>query len=83
MLKAAEQGDALAQYNLGLMYYHGHGVPQSYINAYLWVLLSAAQGDMFAQIMKDNFADPMTREQIEKAQSLAQICYAKDYKGCD
>ena len=26
----AEQGDANAQYNLGLMNYHGRGVPQDY-----------------------------------------------------
>ena len=29
----AEQGDAQAQYNLGLMYYHGTGVSQDYAEA--------------------------------------------------
>ena len=31
--KAADQGDASAQYNLGLMYYHGEGVKQDYLKA--------------------------------------------------
>ena len=30
-LPVAEQGDASAQYNLGLMYYNGEGVPQDYL----------------------------------------------------
>ena len=29
----AEQGDASAQFNLGLMYINGHGVPQDYVEA--------------------------------------------------
>jgi len=29
----AEQGDAIAQYNLGLMYYNGDGIHQNYISA--------------------------------------------------
>ncbi|QLB21552.1 hypothetical protein A6B43_08445 [Vespertiliibacter pulmonis] len=31
--QAAEQGDAKAQYNLGVAYDNGQGVPQSYIEA--------------------------------------------------
>ena len=34
--KAAEQGISLAQFSLGLMYYHGQGVLQSYDEAYHW-----------------------------------------------
>jgi TPR repeat protein len=33
---AAEQGHAKAQYNLGLMYYNGEGVPEDYVIAYMW-----------------------------------------------
>ncbi len=42
--KAAEQGHADAQYNLGLMYYKGQGVPQDNIRAYMWVNLAASNG---------------------------------------
>ena len=31
--KLAEQGDAVAQYNLGLLYVKGQGVPQDYVQA--------------------------------------------------
>ena len=44
LLPLAEQGDAAAQYNLGLMYYTGQGVPQDYIEAVKWYRLSAEQG---------------------------------------
>jgi TPR repeat protein len=40
----AEQGDALAQNNLGWMYYNGYGVPQDYVQARMWFTLAAAQG---------------------------------------
>jgi TPR repeat protein len=40
--KAAEQGHAAAQKNLGVMYAHGEGVPQDYAEAYKWANLAAA-----------------------------------------
>lgn len=40
--RAADQGDADAQLGLGMLYYHGEGVPQSYAEAYFWDDLAAA-----------------------------------------
>ena len=48
-LKAAEQGDARAQYNLGVMYGKGEGVPQDYAEALRWYRQAAEQGDASAQ----------------------------------
>ena len=45
----AEQGDADAQYNLGVMYEKGKGVPQNYKTAVKWYRLSAEQGYASAQ----------------------------------
>ena len=45
----AEQGDALAQYNLGVMYDTGEGVPQDYKEAVRWYRLAAEQGHADAQ----------------------------------
>ena len=45
----AEQGNADAQYNLGLMYDKGHGVPQDYGQARQWYEKAAAQGNAMAQ----------------------------------
>ncbi|MSP84000.1 MAG: sel1 repeat family protein, partial [Alphaproteobacteria bacterium] len=46
----AEQGYAVAQNNLGLMYESGRGVPQDYAEAVKWYRLAAEQG--FAQAQK-------------------------------
>ena len=46
---AADQGDAGAQFNLGLMYDLGRGVPQDYAQAVKWYRLAANQGYASAQ----------------------------------
>ena len=43
--KAAEQGYADAQNNLGMMYVNGQGVPQDYAEAAKWTRKAADQGD--------------------------------------
>ena len=45
----AEQGDALAQYNLGVLYRKGRGVPQDDVQARQWYAKAAAQGLAKAQ----------------------------------
>lgn len=42
--KAAKQGLADAQYNLGLMYHNGEGVPRNYAESVRWWRKSAEQG---------------------------------------
>jgi len=46
---AALQGDAVAQFNLGLMYDQGNGVPQDFQEEMKWLRLAALQGDAAAQ----------------------------------
>jgi TPR repeat protein len=41
---AAEKGEAKAQFNLGLMYDNGQGVPQDYNEAAKWYTKAAEQG---------------------------------------
>ena len=45
----AEQGNAVAQFNLGVMYEKGQGVLQDYKTAVKWYRLSAEQGNVNAQ----------------------------------
>ena len=45
----AKQGNVVAQYNLGLLYDNGRGVPQDYKTAVKWYRLAAEQGDASAQ----------------------------------
>jgi TPR repeat protein len=47
--KAAEQGDAKAQYNLGAAYYKGEGVSQDKAEAVRWIRKAAEQGFAKAQ----------------------------------
>ena len=42
--KAAEQGLAQSQHNLGAMYANGQGVPQDYVEAVKWLRKAAEQG---------------------------------------
>jgi uncharacterized protein len=46
----AEQGDADAQFNLGLLYNKGKGVTQNYVEAVKWYGLAADQGHPGAQL---------------------------------
>ena len=48
--KAAEQGYADAQYNLGVMYAQGQGVRQDYTQAMQWYRQSAEQGAAHVQL---------------------------------
>ena len=47
--RLAEQGDALAQYNLGVMYDNGEGVPEDDAEAVRWYRMAAEQGFAPAQ----------------------------------
>jgi hypothetical protein len=46
---AADQGNALAQEALGLMYQRGNGVAQDYTKAMKWLRLAADQGNAYPQ----------------------------------
>src|SRR5438045_556904 len=47
--KAAEKGTSWGQYNLGLSYARGKGVPQDYSEATKWFLQAAAQADAMSE----------------------------------
>src|SRR6476661_3471443 len=68
----AEQGDANAQYNLGVLYDNGLGVPQDRVRAYMWLNLAAMQGRESAATIRDLVARLMTPAQISEAQKLAR-----------
>ena len=49
MTKAAQQGDVIAQNNLGVIYEKGTGVPKNLVKAAHFYLLASEQGNPFAQ----------------------------------
>ena len=67
----ADQGDAMAQTNLGIMYAKGEGVPQDYVRAYMWLSLAASYGGNEGNRYRDIIASHMTPAQISEAQRLS------------
>ncbi len=53
--KAAKQGDASAQFNLGYCYYYGVGVAQNEEQSIDWLRQAAVNGDTDAQEILQEF----------------------------
>ena len=78
--KAAEQGHADAQNNLGNRYYKGDGVMRNLVEAYKWFSLASAQGNEIAkknvQMCRSHrwmgVAYSMTPDQIAEAEKLTR-----------
>jgi TPR repeat protein len=67
--KAADQGNAEAQYRLGDLYYNGKGeVAQSYEEAYFWFALSSKAGNKNFVGDRDETANHLTPEQLAAVQ---------------
>ena len=71
LTECVKQGNAFAQYNLGLMYAHGLGVPKDDVKAYKWWNLAAAEGDAGAKKNQAIVERKMTPAQIAEAQKLS------------
>ncbi len=69
---AAEQGNAEAQYNLGLMYLEGLGVKQDNAEAYAWIRTAAAQGKGGTLEIRATLLREMTSSQADRAIRLAR-----------
>ena len=67
----ADQGHAMAQTNLGILYAKGQGVPQDFVRAYMWFTLAGSFGNSESAKYRDIVASHMTPAQIAEAQRLA------------
>ena len=81
--KAAEQGLATGQSNLGGMYQEGRGVPKNDVYAYMWMNIAASDGFEKAVELQNILEKEMTPSQIQKAKELARACERKQYKDCE
>ena len=70
---AADQGLALAQYDLGQRCDLGVGVPQDRIEALKWLMLAADQGQPDAAARRDTLKKTMTRKEISKTTRLVEV----------
>jgi hypothetical protein len=64
---AAEQGDPLAQYDLGQRYDLGVGVSVDRVEALKWLSLAAAQGQTDSAERLKKIKDKMTHKEISEA----------------
>ena len=69
---SAAQGLAKAQYNLGVMYFNGQGVPQDYVLAHMWWNLSGSNEQKEAIENRNIVEERMSKQQIEKAREMAR-----------
>ena len=65
---AAEYGVRDSQYNLGVLYSRGLGVPQDLTQSWLWFSLAAQQGDTDAGKKRDDVAAKMDGKALADAQ---------------
>ena len=88
----AEAGDPAAQYELGVMYQNGEGVPQNYSKSVKWFRMAAEQGDSNAQYslglkysvghgVPQNYPEAAKwhRKSAEQGCSAAQLSLARMY----
>jgi len=75
---AAKEGLALAQYNLGILYFTGRGVERDAEEAYRWTSAAAEQGHVAAQFNLATLL--MTGEGVTKDASMAVDWYSRAAK---
>lgn len=74
---AAELGVRDSQFNLGIMYGRGLGVELDLAESYKWFALAARAGDTEAAERRDQVANAMLPEDLDKARIAAQAWQAK------
>ncbi|ENW1538914.1 sel1 repeat family protein [Neisseria gonorrhoeae] len=85
-LQAAEQGNAAAQFNLGVMYENGQRVRQDYVQAVQWYRKASEQGDAQAQYNLGlmYYDGRGVRQDLALAQQwLGKACQNGDQNSCD
>ena len=80
---SAEQGNAIAQKNLGAMYYYGTGALEDAVSAHMWLNISSANGSEDARANRDTVETKLTQKQIAEATHRAKVCMSSDYQDCD
>ena len=70
--RGAKAGVGEAQFELGLMYATGHGVPQNYVMAHKWFNLAQMHGISEARHHRADLARNMSTAEVARAQRLAR-----------
>ena len=72
---AAEQGNAEAQFNLGIMH-------KNLVYAHMWANQASSNGFEMGSELTELLTELMTTNQIKQARKLGKECMIKNYKGC-
>jgi TPR repeat protein len=70
--KAANAGNAEAQFRLGEIYAAGRGVPQSNVQAYIWLSLAANAGHAGAKARRDQVAGALQPAEVQQADRVVR-----------
>lgn len=80
-LKASQNGDDVAQFQLANMFYTGNGVAKSYIESYAWANLASLSGKEEATTLKNEISHMLAAEDLAKARDMADKYFAIYKKG--
>ncbi len=69
--QAAIHGDETAQFNIGVMYYRGHGVAKDLVKAYSWIELSIQRGNLANIRALSALTVKLSPSQIQAAHELS------------
>jgi TPR repeat protein len=67
----AARGDSEAQFELGMLYALGKGVPKDLVAAWMWTEIAARQNEPYADFIRDEVAANMSPVDIEVARGRA------------
>ncbi|PKG35751.1 hypothetical protein CXF65_05980 [Psychrobacter sp. Sarcosine-3u-12] len=84
--KAAQQGNAEAQHNLGVMYYSGKSVNQDYIEARKWFEKSADQNYADAQLSLGviyEYGEGVSQDMAIAKEWFSKSCNNGNKDGCE
>jgi len=65
--KAAERGVVDSQFNLGVLFESGQGLPQNINDAFVWYSIAAAQGDQFAKTRVETLTGTLSQTDLVSA----------------
>jgi len=71
MRQVAEQGDAEAQLEMGILYEFGFNMPKNNVTALAWYLRAAEQGNELAVKRRDQLKSQMNPDEINAADKLS------------
>ena len=70
--KAAERGVVDSQFNLGVLFESGQGLPKNVNDAFVWYSIAAAQGDQFAKTRVEVLSSTLDQTDLVSAATRAE-----------